>query len=507
MLMPVVSRLTGKLCNSKVDMFEVHFHMKSATTKPRRRVLDLPVDLSMAIRNQDGRVHAALSAAIIDGRLSAGLKLPSSRSLAKQLGVRRNAIVAAYEHLASDGLVDARHGDGTYVAQQVPTPTKQSPPTALNLAPAERRPFALGHTIVEDALLRRLARHLRRNVTMSGPESRGYGDPRGSEHLRLQIAQHLAAHRGIRCDPGCIVVVSGTQHALRLCLEALLARGDAIWMEDPGYYATHTTLRVAGLHLVPVPVDGEGIDVGAGMALQPDAKAAYVTPSHQFPTGVTMSMRRRVALIEWARARRTRIFEDDYDSEVRYAGPPLTALAGIESERVIYIGTFAKTLFASLRLAYLVLPPAIVERVVTMRAALDRFPPRFMQDAVADLMAEGAFANHIRRQRARYKDARDLVVNCIEEAAGSLLDARPPDQGLHLVAYLPHHARGGIAGGIREAAQVESRLLSETRISPVGREGFILGYSGHSPDELRAAAIRLGRAARKLHASTDHGEC
>src|ERR1700704_4937620 len=185
----------------------------------------------------------------------------------------------------------------------------------------------------------------------------------------------------------CVVIVSGTQHGIRLCVDALLSPGDAVWMEDPGYYAARNTLETVGMKLVPLTVDARGIVVASGLRFNAAAKAAYVTPSHQFPTGVTMSMARRVALLDWARASKAWIIEDDYDSEFRFAGPPLTALAGLGAERVIYVGTFTKTLFAGLRLAYLVLPPGVVERVVRARAAHDRFPPQFMQDAVADLIS------------------------------------------------------------------------------------------------------------------------
>ena len=479
--------------------------MKKPTTSPRRRfVLAFPIDLDAAIRNQGLRVHAAIRSAILDGRLEAGLKLPSTRSLSAQLKVRRDAVVAAYEHLASDGLVEARQGAGTYVARDLPAPPPLAHLPNLPVAPAERRAFELGHTHVDAALLNQLGRHLRRRLARATTRELGYGDPRGSEHLRRQIAHYLAANRGVRCDPGCILIVSGTQHAIRLCIDALLKPGDTVWTEDPGYWTTRATLRASGLDLVAVPVDEEGLDVEAGLRLKPAASAVYVTPSHQFPTGVTMSMRRRTALIDWARSTQGWIFEDDYDSEFRYAGPPLTALAGLGGERVIYIGTFTKTMFASLRLGYLVAPPAIVERLVAARAALDRFSPGFTQDAVADLMAEGVFAAHIRRMRGRYLEARDIVVSTLRAAAGHSLTVADPGQGLHLVATLPDGVSSEAAAQILIAADVEAKRLSETTLSAGGREGFILGFSGHGLDELRSAADRLGRAAREIVGRLPH---
>jgi len=478
-----------------------------ATTskRPRHDVQALPIRLDRAIRNQPQQVHGGLRAAIVEGLLRPGVRLPSSRALAEQLGVRRNAIVAAYEQLLSDGLVEARHGAGTFVAAALPAPPKSAPAAEIAIRTTPYRPFALGFTLTDPLLLKRLAIAARRRIARAGVDELGYGDPRGSLHLRTQVAHYLAANRGIRCDPSCIMIVSGTQHGLRLCVEALLKPGCAVWFEDPGYYASRQTLRAAGMKLVPVPIDAEGIVVTAGEKADAAAKAAYVTPSHQFPTGVAMSMARRVALLNWAKSAKAFIFEDDYDSEYRFAGPPLTALAGIGGEHVIYIGTFAKTLFASLRLAYLVLPPTAVGRVVAARASHDRFPPRFMQDALADLMVDGVVSAHMRRTRARYRQARDAVAETLARSAGGCLNIAAPGQGLHLLATLSPGASKDAAAVIRERAGIESRLLSDARIVQRGPDGFVLGYSGFAIHDLIEAARRLGRAAQETLNATPRG--
>ncbi|RVU12493.1 PLP-dependent aminotransferase family protein, partial [Methylobacterium oryzihabitans] len=345
-------------------------------------------------------------------------------------------------------------------------------------------------------LLRRLAGAVRRRMLRAGAAELGYGDPRGGEALRRQVAAHLAASRGLRCEPGQVVIVGGTQHGLRLCAEALLAPGDAVWFEDPGYPTARRTLEAAGLRPVPVPVDGEGLDVAAGRRGAP-ARAAYVTPSNQFPTGATMSMARRLALLDWARAAGAWVLEDDYDNEFRYDGPPLTALAGLDGgDRVIYLGTFSKTLFPGLRLAYLVLPPAAVGPVLAVRATHDRFPPGLTDAAVADLMADGTLAAHTRRMRRRYRAARDRLAAALDTAAGGRLRLVVPPQGLHLLAYLPEDAQAGAAAAIRARAGIEARLVSEMRIVPGGPDGFVLGFAGYAPAELEAAAAALGRAVR-----------
>ncbi|MGL4290696.1 MAG: PLP-dependent aminotransferase family protein [Phreatobacter sp.] len=472
------------------------------TSKRRRQALEIPLQLDRSAGNQSRQVHASLRAAILDGRLAAGLRLPSSRALADQLGIRRNAIVVAFEHLESDGLVETRLGAGTYVAAHLP-PRSETPEAAPHrVAEVRHGAFALGQTRADPILLRRLAGVMRRRIATATGTELGYGDPRGSEALRRQIAAQLAANRGILCDPSHILVVSGVQQGLRLCMEALLRPGDAVWMEDPGYPVARRTLEAAGARLVPVPVDGEGLDVAAGRRRANAAAAAYVTPSNQFPTGVTMSMGRRIALLDWARASQAWVFEDDYDNEFRYAGPPLTALAGLGGgDRIIYFGTFSKMLFPGLRLAYVVLPPGAVERVVAARSAFDRFPPSLAEGAVAELLADGTLAAHTRRMRARYRAARDAVAETLRHASGGRLDIVVPAQGLHLLANLPADLPGDAAARIREQAGIEAWLLAETRMVQASPDGFILGFAGHELAALTAAAERLGRAVRAPLAS------
>ena len=470
-------------------------------------MLDLPLDLASIAGPRHVRVHHGLRDAILDGRLAPGSRLPASRALAAQLGMRRNTIVAAYEQLLSEGLAEARTGAGTFVAVHVPSgPTRPThlPPTAL--AP-RRGVFALGCTgcdpVFEERMRRAVAHHLR----TFDPVHFGYGDPRGGQALRERIAEHLAVSRGVRCDPGCIVLVSGTQQGLRLCLGAILRPGDAAWMEDPGYPAARNALRAAGARIVPVPVDEAGLMVAEGVRRAPTARVAYVTPSHQFPTGVAMRMDRRIALLDWARTTDAWVLEDDYDSEFRYGGAPLTALAGIDAvQRVIYLGTFSKVLFPGLRMGYVVLPPPLLAGVLADRAAADRFPPSLLEGALADLIASGDLSAHIRRMRGRYRAARDVLADLLVAQSAGALDVEPPDQGLHLVAHLSSAAPPGAAARIREAAGVQAWLLSETRLEPGPSDGFVLGFSGHSITDLADGANRLARAAADIvrHASPEN---
>ncbi len=469
----------------------------TTTSEARLAALDIPLNIAGAAGGQASRVQAALRDAILDGRLAAGLRLPSSRALAGQLGIRRNAVVTAYESLQGDGLLDAGVGSGTFVAARLPTPPA-APTAPFTLPPPQHRCCALGLTAADPDLMAQLARALRRRVLGAGAADLAYGDPRGSRALREQIALHLAASRGIRCDPGCIVVISGTQQGLRLCAEALLRPGDGVWFEDPGYPAARRAMEAAGLHPIPVPVDADGIDVAEGRRRGASARAVYVTPSNQFPTGTTLSMPRRLALLDWARVEDAWVLEDDYDNEFRYDGPALTALAGIGGDRVVYCGTFSKAVFAGLRLAYLVVPPGAIGRVVAAREAYDRFPPSLNEAAIADLMADGTLARHTRRMRARYRAARDALAAALAQAAGGLLRVEVPRQGLHILAHLPAGAPEDAAGRIRALAGVEARLLSEMRLAAKGPDGFVLGFAGHRVPDLEAAARALARAARAI---------
>ena len=441
---------------------------------------DLPLRLDETGGPQPARVHQGLRDAILAGRLAPGSRLPASRALAAQLGMRRNTVVVAYEQLLSDGLVTARIGAGTFVASHVPAgPARPEHVTATDLAP-HHGVFALGRTGIDALFVSRLRRAVDKRLRFLDPAHFGYGDPRGGRELRERLAEHLGVSRGVRCDPDHVVLVSGTQHGLRLCLGAVLRPGDAAWMEDPGYPAARGALEAAGARLVPVPVDGNGLVVDEGRRRAPSARVAYVTPSHQFPTGVVMRMDRRIALLQWARDTDAWVLEDDYDSEFRYGGPPLTALAGIDAaQRVIYFGTFSKVLFPALRVGYVVLPPSLLEPVLAARSASDRFPPSLLEGALADLIAAGDFSAHIRRMRGRYRAARDAVADTLVAHADGTLQVTVPDQGLHLLARLLPDFLPGVAAQIRDAARVQAWLLSETRLEPGPRDGFVLGFSGH----------------------------
>ncbi|MEY9398057.1 DNA-binding transcriptional MocR family regulator [Bradyrhizobium japonicum] len=293
------------------------------------------------------------------------------------------------------------------------------------------------------------------------------------------------------------MLTSGTLHALRIVLSAILKPNDQVWCEDPGYPAARNTISHCGYRAVPVPVDEHGIRIAKGRTAASSARAAYVTPSHQFPLGVQMSMPRRLELLDWARQAGAFVLEDDYDSEFRYDGAPLMSLAGIDHlQRVIYMGTFAKTLFPGLRIGYCALPERLIADVTAARAALDRFPGTLMEGAVADMLNSGAFAANLKRVRKLYREARDALAETLEAASDGALSVPVPSQGLHLVARFDPSVELTVAAHAKQAAGAEGWLLADTYSRARPLPGFVLGFSGHAVPQLVASAERLALESR-----------
>ncbi|WP_245422526.1 PLP-dependent aminotransferase family protein [Rhizobium sp. AG855] len=435
-------------------------------------------------------LYRSLRDLIESGQMRPGDKLPTTRDISSRFRVSRGAAVAAYEMLVADGFAEARVGAGTYVADAVPL--RQAAPPAQPIVVEEARaplPGALGCSTADETTLRIFRMLMNRHLTQPSARHFHYNDPAGSLALRVEIAAYLKAARGVVCEPDQVIMTAGTQQGLDLAVRTLLKPGDPVWIEDPCYVAARDVFEASGLAITPVPVDGEGIDVSAGMAAAPAAKAVYVTPSHQYPLGVTLSMARRLSLIDWARRAGAYIIEDDYDSEFRFAGPPLSALQGIDgSGRVIYVGTFSKTLLPGFRIGYLVVPRALRERILTIRRLTDRFPSTLAEDALTEFLRDGHFSAHIKRARKRVKAARDALV---EALAGSPLSVSPPEQGLHLLAELPAGADDVTLAKQAIRAGFGPKALSPLYAGPADRRGLVIGFSGFEPQVLAEAARRF----------------
>lgn len=442
-------------------------------------------------------LYAALRGLVESGQLQPGAKLPPSRQLSTQLAISRGAVVAAFDQLVADGFAEATVGSGTYVAQAVPRPRRQPMTPMFEPEVLPFRPGRMGSAMMDEtafAILRRLiAKDLRR------PASRSlhYSDPRGSDELREEVANYLRTARGVRLHADQVMITSGSQQALDFVLRALLSPGDTVWMEDPGYPAVVALLRGNGFKIASIPVDSEGLTVSVGRTLAPRAKAVYVTPSHQYPLGVTMTMTRRLALLEWARSTSAWIIEDDYDSEFRYAGPPLTSLQGMDdADRVIYLGTFSKALFPGLRMGYVVLPAAIMEGVIALRERTDRYPQTLAEGALAAFLRDGHFANHLRRARKRARKSRDALIAGLSEGP---IKASSPAQGLHLVAQAPPHLSEERAARLANEAGLIARPLSRMYLASKPQIGLLIGFSAFSPDDFYRASWAFSRLAAREH--------
>jgi GntR family transcriptional regulator/MocR family aminotransferase len=446
------------------------------------------------------QIYDGYRGAILSGRLRPGERLPSTRAVAAELGISRLPVVNAFEQLLHEGYVEGRVGSGTYVTQSipdelaevVPTRTLAPPRTKLTQASAQLGPLRVSLPALDRFPLRLWTRLITKHAKRLTVADMAYGDPAGYAPLRAAIADYLRTARSVRCDADQVLIVSGSQMALQICALALLGRGSTVCIEEPGYPGARDALQRGGAQLAPVRVDEEGIDVSALSAKGKRVRAVYVTPSHQYPLGMSMTVSRRLALLEWARRTRAWVIEDDYDSEYRYASRPLGALQGIDTaSRVIYIGTFSKVLFPSLRIGYLVVPRELRDDFVRHRESIDLFSPTLEQIVLAEFLAEGHFGRHVRRMRALYHDRRDALVRGLREHVGALVPYNT-DAGLHVSAFLP----AGIDDRelVREAAKrgLDATALSTCYAGKSARSGLILGFGGASERRIVAACKTLG---------------
>ena len=322
---------------------------------------------------------------------------------------------------------------------------------------------------------------------------------RGLAALRKEITDYLTHARGVRCHPDQVIVTSGSQHALDLAARAVLEPGDAVWMEDPGYFGAGGAFVSAGAHLVPVPVDGDGMNVGEGIRRHARAKLAFVTPARQLPLGVTITLERRLALLGWAAQRRAWILEDDYDSEFRYSTRPLASLQGLDTSNcVIFTGTFSKVMFPALRLGYLVVPDSLVDAVTVVRRHTDFCAPYFSQAVMADFMREGHFERHIRRMRSIYQARRELFVDLLRRDCAGLLEVEAPDAGMNLIAWLPIGTSDRKISAALRTGGIETLPLSSCVMKRRLRPGLLLGFSGIREADLREGVSCLARQLERM---------
>lgn len=460
----------------------------------------------------------ALKASILDSRLAAGSRVPASRNLANELGISRNTVLAAYDQLQAEGFLLARVGSGSYVADigSRATPMRNNPAPAVTapLSAFSQRALAVSDgAVIPGRQHRDLRYNLQYGLPMTNPALANawrrevnrateradfdYPDSQGLPALREQICDYLARRRGVNASPENVLVISGTQQAFALASRVLLGEGDRVVLEDPHYRGARQIFAAYGARVTPVRVDGEGL---VPSALPKQARLAVVTPSHQFPTGALLPLARRMELLEWAAAKHCWLIEDDYDGEFRFGGRPLAALKSLDRDgRVIYIGSYSKTLFPALRLGYMVLPESIGAAFRAAKWLEDRGSNALEQAALAHFMSSGGFERHLRRAAQSLRARRSAMLAGLRKHARSAFEIVDSNAGMHLTAWLKS---GSHADCERLAAHARQRGLGLYTVAPyslhsAARPGLLLGYAALPPADIDAALRLLGRCLRE----------
>ena len=454
----------------------------------------------------------ALKGAILDGRVTAGARLPASRSLARELDLSRNTVLAAYEQLQAEGFLLGRVGSGSFVAN-VGSPVPQRHAPAALIAPLSafarraeantdggripgRQHIGLRYNLQYGLPLANplLGSVWRREISRAAEHVEfDYPDAQGLQKLRECICDYLSRRRGVPASPADVLIVSGTQQAFSLAARVLLEAGDTVVLEDPHYRGARQAFSAHGAHARGCPVDAEGL---VPAALPASARLAVVTPSHQFPTGALLPLARRVELLEWAAHRRAWLIEDDYDGEFRYGGRPLAALKSLDRDgRVIYIGSFSKALFPALRLGYMVLPAALRDAFVAAKWLEDRGCNALEQAALANFMADGGFERHLRRAAVALRARRAAMLGGLRRHADGVVDVVDSNAGMHLTAWLRHANHGECEQLVAHARTRGLGLytIAPYCLKPPPRPGLVLGYAGLPPADIEAAMRLLGR--------------
>lgn len=459
---------------------------------------------------------------VLDGHLSQQTRLPSSRQLAADLGVSRLTVKNVYEQLISEGFLETRHGSGTYVAQ---FSKSELPPTVPALRHLEDlvplhvsdrlatisqskattrlggvRAFRPGVPALDRFPRRAWAAAYSRVMRSNDQNLLGYGPTGGLSDLKRAIAAHVLDHRGIRCESEQIVITSGAQQAFALLATVLLKPDDVVWCEDPGHIAIRDAMRLLGADVRSVPINRDGFDLARAADRHPASRLIFVTPSHQHPLGVTMSLKRRLELLDHAKLHGSWIVEDDYDSEYRYSDRALPALHALDhTNQVLYVGTFSKSLFPGLRLGYLISPPAMAAALSAAQTLLSQHVSPIQQSVLAHFILDGSFNAHVRKMKLLYKERRDLLTDSLNAHAADVLTLEPCDAGMHLIGWLNDT-------GLSDRRAAEAIWRSDIDCLPVSiycdqqalPPGIMFGFACAPEEEIEDKAAMVAECLRSV---------
>lgn len=459
-------------------------------------------------------LYGELRHAILEGRLAPGTRLPASRDFASQHGLSRGTVVSVFERLQSEGFVSCRVGSGTWVNRVgAATPIRaryRTPPAYIRrvisayarpkpfvgmVVTEGVRPFRMGNPAVAEFPAKLWGSMATRRLRTLRSWLQTEDDGRGYRPLREAIRHYLASSRGVRCVSDQVIIVSGVQQALDLLARLLLKRDDPVWMEDPGYFGASIAFGNVGAKIIPVPVDDQGLSVSAGLRMCPHAKGAYVTPAHQFPLGMTMSLERRMALLKWASRAGAFVIEDDYDSEYRFEGQPVPAMQSLDgNSNLIFIGSFSKLLFPSLRLGYVVLPPSLVDYFLAFRYRTDFRNLNLDQVVLCDFIVDGHLGRHLRRMRDLYSNRLAALIAGGKRYLRGVLEISNVKAGLYTVGLLENGMTSRQAEEAAAMHGVEAPALDRFTLKRPDPKGVLLGFAAYDETAIREGLVRLAAA-------------
>lgn len=468
------------------------------------------------------RIFDELRGGILNGRFPPGTRLPATRVLANELEVSRNTILHVFEELFSEGYLESRVGDGTYVAKTLPEDHlfSRTPPVSDALIPACSDHIALsarGRLLAELAVttapteteafspdipafdafpLDTWGNMMAQSWRESQPNILGSAAAGGYEPLREEITRHLQAARLVRCKPDQLIITSGTQQSLDLIARLMMDHGDAVWIEEPGYIPARNVWTAAGAKLVPVPVDADGLNVTIGKQLEPRPRFIFVSPSRQYPLGMTLSVQRRMELLAFAKEVGAWIIEDDYDSEFRYSGSPVPAMQSYDQSHVIYLGTFSNSMLPTLRLGYMIVPEALVKPFIRAKGVIDRHPPLLEQTTLYKFMAAGQFAAHVRKMRRLYLERQTVLMAELAKQLPNFITVTPAETGMHLVGKFKHVIDDKVFCEAAGRCGISLRPLSIYYINEPKQSGLIMGFAAFPRSSIINGVSRLAKFAR-----------